>query len=196
MEYGTNCGSVWHQRVARLMHPSAQFCGGCVTKAGWGLNPKPKVYQGGGQRWFHGTQPSIEDLTPLVDHPTKHILMELFHDGQNRVHLQRKSNLLEDWKDVTFLSANTMERRLHRLRSIQTRSAWASSCGPWIVNGGWPRVGTRARANVLPIITKARRSPSAKYRRRSIPNKDQRKPAAYSRLTPWRAETFCPRHGG
>jgi hypothetical protein len=34
-----------------------------------------------------------------------------------------------------------MERRLHRLRSTQTRSAWASSCGPWIVNCGWPRVG-------------------------------------------------------
>jgi hypothetical protein len=36
----------------------------------------------GRQRWFHCTQSSVEDLTPLADHPTKYILMELFHDGQ------------------------------------------------------------------------------------------------------------------
>ena len=58
-----------------------------------GIDCEPEDIQGGGRRWFHCTQRSTEDLTPLVNHPTKQILMELFHDGQivfairgNRIH--------------------------------------------------------------------------------------------------------------
>jgi hypothetical protein len=61
-----------------------------------GIESETEGIQSGGQRWFHCTQSSVEDLTPLVGYPTKHILMELFHDGQivfafrgNRIYWKR-----------------------------------------------------------------------------------------------------------
>ena len=65
--------------------PDAPFCPvlrRMADEGRLGVEGETESIQGGVQRWFHCTQPSIEDLIPLVDHPTKHIFMELFHEGQ------------------------------------------------------------------------------------------------------------------